>query len=157
AWRSSAAARDLLVTTAASSQRRALTPISNIVRTSRPSAFPRRRYRSPPATERTSKYAMIFQRCDQPGAARRRRPSRHIADLRRPRFPVNRQTTSAALLRQPPSSEGGLRRSTGFGGHPASRFEGVNPAKRLGAKQDGGGGRTRTCEVIRRLIYSQLP
>ena len=25
------------------------------------------------------------------------------------------------------------------------------------AKQDGGGGRTRTCEVIRRLIYSQLP
>ena len=34
---------------------------------------------------------------------------------------------------------------------------GRSPAKRLGAKQDGGGGRTRTCEVIRRLIYSQLP
>src|SRR5213080_4371864 len=34
---------------------------------------------------------------------------------------------------------------------------GCNPAKRLGAKQDGGEGRTRTCEAIRRLIYSQLP
>src|SRR6476620_10232891 len=33
----------------------------------------------------------------------------------------------------------------------------ANPAKRVSAKQDGGGGRTRTCEVIRRLIYSQLP
>src|ERR1700745_1500344 len=32
-----------------------------------------------------------------------------------------------------------------------------NPAKRLGAKKDGGGGRTRTCEAMRRLIYSQLP
>src|SRR5205823_6914285 len=34
---------------------------------------------------------------------------------------------------------------------------GCNPAKRLGAKQDGGGGRTRTFEAMRRLIYSQLP
>ena len=34
---------------------------------------------------------------------------------------------------------------------------GFNPAKRRGAKQDGGGRRTRTFEVIRRLIYSQLP
>src|SRR6266571_2513591 len=34
---------------------------------------------------------------------------------------------------------------------------GFNPAKRLGAKQDGGGGRTRTFEAMRRLIYSQLP
>src|SRR5258705_6429992 len=33
----------------------------------------------------------------------------------------------------------------------------ANPAKRLGAKQDGGGRRTRTFEAIRRLIYSQLP
>src|SRR5207253_8867895 len=34
---------------------------------------------------------------------------------------------------------------------------GCNPAKRLGAKQDGGEGRTRTFEAMRRLIYSQLP
>ncbi len=28
---------------------------------------------------------------------------------------------------------------------------------RVSVKQDGGGGRTRTCEAMRRLIYSQLP
>jgi hypothetical protein len=33
--------------------------------------------------------------------------------------------------------------------------EDANPAKRVGAKQVGGGRRTRTFEVIRRLIYSQ--
>ena len=57
-----------------------------------------------------------------------------------------RNASGAALLRQ------------GFGGHPASRSGRLcNPAKRLGAKQDGGEGRTRTFEAIRRLIYSQLP
>src|SRR6185437_7527266 len=51
----------------------------------------------------------------------------------------------AALLRQ------------GFGGHPASLSGGFQSCEARRAKQDGGGRRTRTFEVIRRLIYSQLP
>src|SRR5467141_2486300 len=36
-------------------------------------------------------------------------------------------------------------------------LRGCQSCEALGAKQDGGGRRTRTFEVIRRLIYSQLP
>jgi hypothetical protein len=35
---------------------------------------------------------------------------------------LGRMPTTTALLRQPPSSEDGLRRPRGSGGHPASRF-----------------------------------
>src|SRR4051794_21846314 len=53
-------------------------------------------------------------------------------------------------LNSPPSPR--LRRASCF-----APQEDANPAKRLGAKQDGGEGRTRTFEAMRRLIYSQLP
>ena len=145
------------ITITVSSRRRAPIQISDIARMTRPSACSRRQHKSPLSTACIWKYAMIFRHCDQRVAALHPKPFRHSADLGRTHFPANKQTTWAALLRQPPSSEYGLRRSRGFGGHPASRFGDVNPAKRLGAKQDGGGGRTRTCEAIRRLIYSQLP
>src|SRR5258708_40110766 len=36
-------------------------------------------------------------------------------------------------------------------------LRGCQSCEALGAKQDGGGRRTRTFEVIRRLIYSKLP
>src|ERR1700692_2905898 len=45
----------------------------------------------------------------------------------------------------------------GFGGHPASLSGRLQSREAHRAKQDGGGRRTRTFEVIRRLIYSQLP